>query len=164
MTNKEFFQKTLETEMPVFIKVIGALPKSKANFKPHKKARTADSLMNQLSEQPAWISGVITSGVVDFSKPLAKKQPAGTRAEKAEMNFEELKKNLNQISDADWENGKAEMSMGGKNPWETKKFTMAWTLLFDMIHHRGQLSTYVRAANGKVPAIYGGSADEPMKM
>ncbi|MGH9661035.1 MAG: DinB family protein, partial [Bryobacteraceae bacterium] len=33
-----------------------------------------------------------------------------------------------------------------------------------MIHHRGQLSTYVRAANGKVPSIYGGSADEPFEM
>ena len=32
------------------------------------------------------------------------------------------------------------------------------------VHHRGQLSTYLRAMGGKVPAIYGGSADEPMKM
>jgi hypothetical protein len=30
-----------------------------------------------------------------------------------------------------------------------------------MIHHRGQLSTYVRALNAHVPSIYGGSADEP---
>jgi uncharacterized damage-inducible protein DinB len=32
------------------------------------------------------------------------------------------------------------------------------------IHHRGQLSTYLRPMGSKVPAIYGGSADEPMKM
>ena len=30
-----------------------------------------------------------------------------------------------------------------------------------MIHHRGQLSTYLRAMNAHVPSIYGGSADEP---
>ena len=30
------------------------------------------------------------------------------------------------------------------------------------IHHRGQLSTYLRAMGGKCPSIYGGSADEPM--
>jgi uncharacterized damage-inducible protein DinB len=32
------------------------------------------------------------------------------------------------------------------------------------IHHRGQLSTYIRPMGGKVPAIYGGSADEPFEM
>ena len=29
------------------------------------------------------------------------------------------------------------------------------------VHHRGQLSTYLRAMNARVPSIYGGSADEP---
>ena len=32
------------------------------------------------------------------------------------------------------------------------------------IHHRGQLSTYLRAMNAHVPSIYGGSADEPFEM
>jgi uncharacterized damage-inducible protein DinB len=37
----------------------------------------------------------------------------------------------------------------------------AWFILHDHIHHRGQLSVYVRMAGGKVPSIYGPSADEP---
>jgi uncharacterized damage-inducible protein DinB len=37
----------------------------------------------------------------------------------------------------------------------------AWFMLFDQIHHRGQLAVYVRMAGGKVPSIYGPSADEP---
>ena len=36
-----------------------------------------------------------------------------------------------------------------------------WFILSDQIHHRGQLSVYVRMAGGKVPSIYGPSADEP---
>jgi len=32
------------------------------------------------------------------------------------------------------------------------------------VHHRGQLSTYLRAMNAHVPGIYGGSADEPFQM
>jgi uncharacterized damage-inducible protein DinB len=36
-----------------------------------------------------------------------------------------------------------------------------WFMLHDQIHHRGQLSVYVRMAGGKVPSIYGPSADEP---
>lgn len=38
---------------------------------------------------------------------------------------------------------------------------LAWFMLCDQIHHRGQYSVYVRMAGGKVPAIYGPSADEP---
>jgi uncharacterized damage-inducible protein DinB len=36
---------------------------------------------------------------------------------------------------------------------------LAWTLLLDAVHHRGQLSTYLRPMGAKVPAIYGPSAD-----
>jgi uncharacterized damage-inducible protein DinB len=37
----------------------------------------------------------------------------------------------------------------------------SWFVLHDQIHHRGQLSVYVRMAGGKVPSIYGPSHDEP---
>jgi uncharacterized damage-inducible protein DinB len=36
---------------------------------------------------------------------------------------------------------------------------LAWMLMLDAIHHRGQLSTYLRPMGGKVPSIYGPSAD-----
>jgi uncharacterized damage-inducible protein DinB len=38
---------------------------------------------------------------------------------------------------------------------------MAWSFLFDLVHHRGQISTYLRPMGAKVPQIYGPSADEP---
>ena len=37
-----------------------------------------------------------------------------------------------------------------------------WMVLFDQVHHRGQLSTYLRPMGSTVPQIYGPSADEPM--
>jgi uncharacterized damage-inducible protein DinB len=37
-------------------------------------------------------------------------------------------------------------------------------LIKHSVHHRGQLSAYLRPMGGKVPSIYGGSADEPMQM
>ena len=37
---------------------------------------------------------------------------------------------------------------------------LLWIALFDVVHHRGQLSTYIRPMGGKVPSIYGPSADE----
>ena len=38
---------------------------------------------------------------------------------------------------------------------------MAWSFLFDLVHHRGQISTYLRPMGSKVPQIYGPSGDEP---
>jgi uncharacterized damage-inducible protein DinB len=37
---------------------------------------------------------------------------------------------------------------------------MCWGYLFDMVHHRGQLSSYLRPMGAKVPSIYGPSADD----
>jgi uncharacterized damage-inducible protein DinB len=38
---------------------------------------------------------------------------------------------------------------------------MAWSFLFDIVHHRGQISTYLRPMGSTVPQIYGPSGDEP---
>ena len=38
---------------------------------------------------------------------------------------------------------------------------LLWIALFDVIHHRGQLSSYIRPMGGRVPSIYGPSGDEP---
>ncbi len=48
---------------------------------------------------------------------------------------------------------------GTLGDWSRLKF--AWFLLHDQIHHRGQFSIYLRMAGGKVPSIYGPTADEP---
>ena len=46
---------------------------------------------------------------------------------------------------------------GGKRP----AAPMAWSFLFDIVHHRGQITTYLRPMGAKVPQIYGPSGDEP---
>jgi uncharacterized damage-inducible protein DinB len=38
---------------------------------------------------------------------------------------------------------------------------MAWGFLFDIVHHRGQITTYLRPMGSTVPQIYGPSGDEP---
>src|SRR5438132_11205433 len=48
-------------------------------------------------------------------------------------------------------------------PGDVRRLDFFWFLLMDMVHHRGQLSVYLRMAGGKVPSIYGPSADEPWK-
>lgn len=56
---------------------------------------------------------------------------------------------------------KVHFMVGPKTFGEITRRDWLWFLLHDEIHHRGQLSVYLRAAGGKVPSIYGPSADEP---
>lgn len=160
MTNREFFIKTIDAERPVFMKVLKALPEDKLEFKPHEKARTAGRIAFQLASQPYFISAIVTKGIPEWGNYKEPENPKlDDMIEMMEKNFAELQKDIKAISDSDWENTAAKMEWpGGK--WETKKYDMAWGFLFDAIHHRGQLTTYLRAMGAKVPGVYGGSADE----
>ncbi|OLD16065.1 MAG: hypothetical protein AUI91_15035 [Acidobacteria bacterium 13_1_40CM_3_56_11] len=74
-----------------------------------------------------------------------------------------LAERLNHLVDATWNRpawlirGEQEIilrdSIGG----------LLWIALFDAVHHRGQLSTYIRPMGGKVPSIYGPSGDAPAR-
>jgi uncharacterized damage-inducible protein DinB len=65
------------------------------------------------------------------------------------------------MDDAAWQK-KVRFLLGGDAPaWEDAAGEFVWGFLFDQVHHRGQLSTYLRPMGGKVPSIYGPSADDP---
>lgn len=77
----------------------------------------------------------------------------------------EFMKNMNatwkiaqKMTEKEWQK-KAQMYMNGKMMWEDRRGKITWEFLLDLIHHRGQLSTHLRPMGGKVPSIYGPSAD-----
>jgi uncharacterized damage-inducible protein DinB len=63
------------------------------------------------------------------------------------------------LDEAGWEK-KGRFLMGDAPPWEESVGAFVWGFLLDLIHHRGQLTTYLRPMGGKVPSIYGPSADD----
>ena len=77
-----------------------------------------------------------------------------------EKNAEELERRIAKLDDAAWD-GKAQFAVDGNVAWETGLGDMLFGFLFDAIHHRGQLSSYLRPMGAKVPSIYGPSADDP---
>ena len=77
-----------------------------------------------------------------------------------EKNLEDLEKRLQTLSDAAWERP-VKFLVDGKVVWEAPLGEMLYGFLFDAIHHRGQLSSYLRPMGAKVPSIYGPSADDP---
>ena len=155
MTNKEFYLKVLKEEGPKFRKAIEALPEDKHGHKVHERSREAGNITAQLAVQWKAISGIVVKGAPDFNPHEMGPQSKADMLSKFDQGMAQLEKDVAGISEEDWENGEA--SMG--DMWKAKKYDMAWGFLFDAIHHRGQLSTFLRAMGATVPAIYGPSAD-----
>jgi len=155
MTNKDFFIETLKEEAPKFRVAIEALPEDKHEHKIHERSREAGNLAAQLALQWKAISGIVTTGAPTFNPHEMEKQSKTDMLEKFDQGMAQLEKDMAEISEEEWEGGEADMG----EMWKDKKYKMAWGFLFDAIHHRGQLSTYLRAMGAKVPSIYGSSAD-----
>ncbi len=155
MTNKEFFIETLKEEAPKFREVIDALAEDKHSHKVHEKSREAGNLAAQLALQWKAISGIVMAGTPAFDPHEMEKQSKADMLDKFDKGMAQLEKDMATVSDEEWETGEA--SMG--DMWKDKKYKMSWGFLFDAIHHRGQLMTYLRAMGAKVPGVYGPSAD-----
>ena len=154
----EYCRKQRKSEVPKFVKVLNALPEGRLDYRPDPKARTAAELAWVLATEELALLTLLETGQVEW--PDAK--PPATVVEIVavyEKNARGVDERLAAIDEAGWEK-KGQFLMGGQVAWEDTMGEFVWGFLFDGIHHRGQLSTYLRPMGGKVPAIYGPSADD----
>jgi uncharacterized damage-inducible protein DinB len=161
MNTREYFSQCFKAEVPKFVRVLKAVPEAGADYRPHPRSASAKDIVWLLASELGDACALLDKGEVSFAMHAA---PA-TVAEcvKAyEKNAAALKRRLAKVKDAGWKK-KARFLMDGKVAWETSLGDMLWGFLFDAIHHRGQLSTYLRPMGAKVPSIYGPSADDPGK-
>ncbi len=158
MTNHEFFVQRWEAEVPAFGRVIRAMPEGQLAYKPHEKSSGAGDLAWQLAESQRSMCDLLDKGEIRWDM---KPRPAtpGEIAAAWDGSTEKLRKKLAALDDAKCARS-ATFYMGGNPVWTDTVGNMLWGFLFDMVHHRGQLSTYLRPMGGKVPSIYGPSADE----
>ena len=158
--NFEFFKKRWESEQPAFARVIKAMPGDEClGYKPHEKNTCAGDLAWQLVQEQGQLTELLKAGEIDFKLTPAPKEHS-VIVDSWDKATENLRNALAKSDASNW-NEPARFLMDGKVVWETKMSDMFWGYLFDMVHHRGQLSTYLRPMGGKVPSIYGPTADEP---
>jgi len=158
-TTKEFLMGLFDAELPAFVKVIEALPVDKLDWKPDPKSASALERASQMAREASELSGIFTTGVLNYD-PMMKSTWTTTMEMSAAFSkgFADAKAALAAMSDADWD-ADSVMMMAGKEIWKSKRGDMGLGFMLDLIHHRGQLSTYIRPMGGKVPSIYGPSAD-----
>jgi len=159
MTDKEYFINVIADEIPRFERVLNAIPGTNRDYKPDPKSKTAIELASSMAGEGLSLSEFLTKGAFDFGTMV---KPTGEPAELAQTLSAYLataKTVAEKMSDAEWV-VEAKMMFNGKEAgWNMPRGPMVLSLLLDLIHHRGQLSTYLRPMGGKVPSIYGPSAD-----
>ncbi len=162
-TPKELFLEAYEREHATTMRVLRAYPEDRLDLRPHPRCKTAKEL--------AWVF-VLERGLGThvYNNAFEKAGPSGNPPpppdswadllaglEKAHKDFGDL------IRSAPDEKlfETVKFFTGPKTLGDVSRIDFLWFLLSDQIHHRGQFSTYLRMADGKVPSIYGPSGDEP---
>ena len=158
MSTREFFIKRWESEQPAFGKVLRAIPEGQLGYKPHERCSAAGPLAWQLVEEQKQLAEMLDTGEVKFALTPHPAAAADIAAE-WEKATDALRKAFAAADDAKWSRN-AKLVMGEGAEWSDTLENMCWGYLFDMVHHRGQLSSYLRPMGGKVPSIYGPSADD----
>ena len=159
MTNLEFYKSRRKAELPAFVRVMKAVPQGRLDYRPDPKARTAGDLVSLLVTEEAALVSLLDTGSVEWKeeKPKASVDQLVAAFERHAAAADER---LGRLDEAGWQK-KGRFLMEGSPPWEDTIADFGWGFLFDAVHHRGQLSTYLRPMGSKVPSIYGPSADDP---
>ena len=158
MSTREFFVKRWEQELGAFGKVLRAVPDKQLSYKPHERCTSAGALAWQLADEQKQLSELLDTGEAHIEiKPHPKK--AADIVAEWDKATAELRNRLSKIDEKKW-SSPAKLVMGGQAIWTDTVENMLWGYLFDMVHHRGQLTSYLRPMGAKVPAIYGPSADD----
>lgn len=157
MTIPEFFVQRWEAELPAFRKVLQALV-GDLDYRPHERSTGAGDLAWQLADEQRSLGDLVETGVIEWEQ---KQRPKTIDEIIAAWDAatEATRRRLAALDEAKAA-GPADFRIGGASVWSDTLGNMLWGFLFDMVHHRGQLSTYIRPMGGKVPSIYGPSADD----
>jgi uncharacterized damage-inducible protein DinB len=156
MTNRDFFLARRKIEYPAFVNVLKALPAERMDYKPHEKSPSAQQLVWTLAQELGAANTLCDTGETSF--PTAPAPDLATMIATFEKNYAGLEERVRKMDDAAWTKSGA-LKSGGKLMMEQPVGEFLWMLFFDAIHHRGQLAAYLRPMGGKVPSIYGPSAD-----
>lgn len=158
MDERDFYMKRWEAEQPVFLKVLRALPAGQLDYKPHERSSSAGDIAWLLADELRMLIDLVDHGTIPWP-PAPKPDTLDEIIAAYEKYSAELRKRFDGKLAEAWD-GPAKFMMGNKVLGESTVGTFLMGFLFDAVHHRGQLSAYIRPMGGKVPSIYGPSADE----
>lgn len=150
----------LEAEYTASLKCLERIPVSLFEYKPHEKSMALGYLALLVAEIPLWVYHIASGNDIDFAT-YAHFQPKTT--DELVAHFKENQQKaievLKGIEDGDLDGTFSLKNNGTVLHTEPRKHSIS-SSINHMVHHRGQLTVYMRLNDIPVPSIYGPSADD----
>ena len=162
MTIADSLLPEFDQEMATTRKVIERVPTDKGQFKPHPKSFSLGHLTQLVAGMPGWITNAVTETSLDLSSyPGYSYEKTDDLVKTFDKHVKEARKAIAASKDSDY---KVEWSLkrGSQVFFSAPRGVIVRQTINHLVHHRGQLTVYLRLIDVPVPSIYGPTADEPM--
>ena len=152
--------KELTAEEKATRKCLERIPMHLSDWKPHEKSMAFGYLALLVAEIPKWITHIIEKSEIDFAT-FEHYQPKTTEelVKHFDENIKGAKSALQKMSDEDLSES-FHLKRDGKTLYSSPKLDNLGSSINHWVHHRGQLTVYMRLNDISVPSIYGPSADD----
>lgn len=156
----QYFLHELNAEYKATRACLERIPETTFEFKPHPKSMNMGYLVLLIAEIPLWIKHMVTDGEIDFVT-FKHFTPKTTKelVDHFEENMEAARKALNETNDEALQMPFS-LKANGQVLYSAPKISDIGATLNHWVHHRGQLTVYMRLNDIPVPSIYGPSADD----
>ena len=156
-TVADFLIADFENEMLATLRVIEAVPNRHLDYRPDSKSKTGLGLIRHITLEDEWLLNSIANG--EFAPPPDDSDACGimTPADASARYKERVPAALNRVRALSGEKLASVLDVLGMI--QAPAVNLLAMAVKHSVHHRGQLSTYVRPMGGQVPGIYGPSAD-----
>ena len=167
MNQSALLLSDFNAEMSTTRRVLERIPDDRLGWQPHEKSMSLSRLGSHLAELPVWGSRVLDADRFDMAARIRDYKPLmlGSRAEILELFDTNVAQSRGKLEAADDATLAADWSLTrGDEAFRTMPRIAALRsmMIHHIIHHRGQLSVYLRLLDVPVPSIYGSSADEKL--
>jgi uncharacterized damage-inducible protein DinB len=154
------FLKELEAESIASRKCLERIPESLFDWKPHEKSMTMGYLALLVAEIPKWITWMLEKSEIDFATfEHFKPKNTSELVSHFDENIQGAKNALQHVSNEELSEPFF-LKNKGQILFSSPKKDNIGSSINHMVHHRGQLTVYMRLNNIPVPSIYGPSADD----
>lgn len=156
----DFLLQELEAEYKASKKCLERIPETLFEFKPHPTAMAMGYLTSLVSEIPLWVSTMIEQDEIDLATfPHPEVKTTADVVQHFEDNFKGAVKALKHSTDETLAESFS-LKGNGKTLAKAPRLVHIGSTLNHWVHHRGQLTVYMRMNEIEIPSIYGPSADD----
>ena len=162
MSFAETLLPEFDQEMATTRKLLERVPSEKGTWKPHAKSFSLAHLAQLVSWMPGWITNAVKESALDLQRAgKYSNEKTETLLQMFDKNVSEARAAIAAAKDADFARPWS-LKMGDRVIFTLPKAAVVRQNISHLVHHRGQLSVYLRLIDVPVPSIYGPTADEKM--